>query len=118
MTATTKDHRELPADVYDALELSALAFGGIGAGSLTADHAYPYGVRGWHAVDPLCAMGHAGALDGKYLGGAWKAVTKTGIDGPVNDFAVRVINRRKRRPRNARVTFREWCRELNVVRGE
>lgn len=107
--------RVLPADVYDALDLSALAFGGIGGGRVKDD-----------CFTPLCAAGHARFLDsGKANGRA--GVVRDTLDAVfvgddfvvgVNDRAVAAINRRKGAPSYARVTFEEWSQELNVVRGE
>lgn len=96
----------IPADVYDAIEFSALVFGGIGAGAT-----YDYGNDD---EAPFCAIGHlifVGAL-GRMKGRALSAVR--------NDDAVRAVNARKgkSKARDARVTFREWCKEYPAVRGE
>lgn len=100
--------RVLPADVYDALELSATAFGGIGA-----DH--------WFIDEkPCCARGHAMFVmpEGGQLTTCIQVLTGVGISADVNDDAVWTINERRGRSRNSRVPFAEWCKELNVVRGE
>lgn len=107
--------RVLPADIYDTLELSALAYGGIGAERLAVGR----------ANRPFCAMGHlwaASTADFSWDGGplpipvlaAWDA----GIGGAVNDNAVRRINERKKRPKCSRVSFAEWCAELRVERAD
>jgi hypothetical protein len=103
--------RVLPADVYDALELGALVFGGIGGGSL--DDGYG---------QPLCAYGLAPVLGGKHTFDTFDpiedALFEAGITTSENDHAVRAINGRLGRPANDRVTFRRWCKRLNVVREE
>lgn len=100
--------RVLPADVYDALELSALAFGGIGGGRY-----YKQGTP----VSPYCAVGHASFLDTDCSREAWSAWKTGGITERVNDEAVRAINTRLGKPAHSRVTFKEWCKELNVTRA-
>lgn len=112
--------RVLPADVYDALELSALAFGGIGAGRLH---------DGVHAGNcPVCIYGHAIFANNCYglfdrnnpIETALDNMGKAGDDyfAPlVSDGAVLAINSRLGRPANSRVTFKEWCKELNVTRA-
>lgn len=106
--------RVLPADVYDALELSALAFGGIGAGEygvgLRSGPSYP--VLTGEAL-PVCATGHAIWCD---IEGAYTILGNFTIRD--SDNAVRRINRRRHRAPNTRVPFKAWCRALNVVRGE
>lgn len=107
-----KPVRVLPADVYDTLELSAYAYGGVG-GFWMWDYRYA----------PCCILGHAvfavppmkenpvvGALDRLHFSANLIAA---------NDRAVRSVNTRKGRKRpNARVPFADWCAELGVVRGE
>lgn len=104
--------RVLNKDVYDTLEFSALAFGGIGGGSM-------FDCDETGAVEvPFCAVGHlrffSGDTDVEY-------VTTKGGAGAIsvweNDAAVREINRRRRAFPGARVTFKQWCKELNVIRG-
>lgn len=99
----------LPADVYDALELSAWEFGGIGASE-------------WEdAVGrPLCIHGHRRFIT-ENLEQHWEvgqALYAAGLSMDANDHAVRAINARYGAPPNARVPFNKWCKELNVVRGE
>lgn len=113
--------RVLPADVFDALELSALAFGGIGAGAWYEDTTGERYV-GWRDDRvPFCAIGHAEFVDAGVAVAALKAV---GIDIGLNDISVQAINLRKNpRPERSldlqkRVPFRDWCSELGVVRGE
>lgn len=108
----------IPADIYDTLELSALAFGGIGAGTFTSlDDA---------GLVPFCALGHLGS--GTSIGyehdyraarvALREAFGEAGYTVTMaNDAAVREINLRKGNPTAVRVTFEEWCEELNVVRG-
>lgn len=108
--------RELPFDVYDALDLVVLAFGGIGAGE------YYEATDGFDLDDPsrpVCAIGCARfAAGGEYDSEIERALRGQAIHGMESDAAVRAINARKGAGWNARVTFAEWCAELNVVRGE
>lgn len=115
----TTQQRVIPADVYDTIEFVALAYGGIGRGvfARSADGAHVSG-HDPQAHYPVCAYGiaqYAGVDDpypsclSEYL---W-----LGIGTDENDRAVAAINRRKGRFTNARVTFREWAKELGVVRG-
>lgn len=113
--------RVLPADIYDTLEFSALAFGGIGAGPI-----FTYGPRAEPC--PVCAHGHLQLADGsdaqtamnRWLDdeGVSATLIKADIWGRDSDLAVEGINlRRDRRNIQARVTFEEWCAALDVVRG-
>lgn len=110
--------RVLPADVYDTLEFSALAFEGIGswnvyarpAPSLPADPNYT-----------CCIIGHAivAADDDSQDNPIVRTLDTAQIDVIKNDKAVNEINQRKGvSDLDARITFQEWCKELNVVRGE
>jgi hypothetical protein len=98
--SAAKKARTLPADVYDTLELSALAYGGIGHGQL-------YTEFGNRESGPCCALGHAYLADvGRDMENALLAAK---IDGAKNDAAFRADE--------GRISFAEWCRRLNVVRG-
>ena len=113
--------RVLPADVYDALELSAWAFGGIGAKSM-------YDAAGY----PLCLLGHIAFADTapcffdmgemeRSMRTALRATDPSYAEGrlsALNDEAVHAINKRHGNAPNARVPFNKWAAELNVVRGE
>lgn len=96
------EQRVLPADVYDTLEFSALAFGGIGAGL-------------WSDNDgqPVCIQGHA-LVDGS----VFSCVSRARLSIVTNDTAVAQINKRRGREPEARVTWKEYTRELNIVRGD
>lgn len=101
----------LPGDVYDALHLSALAFGGIGAGMFCVEGDAPWDsapIRTGNGT-PVCAIGHAIFLDGQYRGPNCLAdvVGNAMGGGAVNDGAFA--------PGEGRIPFREWCRRLNVV---
>jgi hypothetical protein len=107
MSATTR--RQLPADVYDTLELAALANGGVGAGFAFHRH---------NPQMPCCIHGLAEfAGDGNRT--LNYALSSVGIDGDTNDAGVEAINARKDPGgyTDTAVTFAEWCAELNVVRG-
>ena len=105
----------LPADVFDALELSALAYGGIGAGRYVAADERE---AAFHGGVPMCAVGHAWHLEGLSSQEVTGALALAGIGFRQNDLAVRAINKRLNRDPNARVTFKQWAKELNVVRGD
>lgn len=105
--------RVLPADVFDAMEFSALAFGGIG----------PFSVMTLRR--PCCAYGHAAfvcdvipvaSCDAKTTD-AGVALASAGITVVINDRAVLAINERAGRPMKRRVSFADWCAELGVERG-
>ena len=91
--------RVLPDDVYHALHFSSLAFRGIGKGYWTLG-----GV-------PVCAVGHAELLGPD----ATVALAVSNVRETENDRAVARINRRRGRAHYSRVTFRQWCQELNVI---
>ncbi len=59
---TTKQYITLPAAIYDALHLSALAAGGVGSGCLDQQE-----FRGKKIVNnvPVCIIGHTLFLDGR-----------------------------------------------------
>jgi hypothetical protein len=107
---TTK--RILPADVYDTLELMALAYGGIGAGM---DFRISNG-----RLFPLCVFGlarDAAQVDPSFPSSASEltiALGNAGITRRTNDFAVYAINDHT----SSRVPFEAWCEKLNVERGE
>lgn len=103
--------RVLPADVYDALELSAEAFGGIGAGRFGDPKNFDC---------PLCIYGHADFLDsGSPYGRAGalnEALGNAGITINANDTAVRRATGHMPGS-GARITFAQWCQALGVERG-
>lgn len=111
--------RFLPADVYDFLELSALAEDGISAGK--------FGRITTSGERCGCVHGHAGHHWGPdYDATAAEtieisnALNAAGIDYAANDAAVRAINYRKgpTQPINAPVTWDEFVAELGIVRAE
>jgi hypothetical protein len=102
---TTMTTRILPADTFDTLELTALVFGGVGAG---IDHI---------AECPVCVYGLADAAHPTSAVIA-KHLIAADITRYTNDCAVRRINRRLRgRADTKRVQFADWCAELGVERG-
>lgn len=102
--------RTLPADVYDALELSALVYGGIGARYFW-DESGP-------SRSPCCIYGHAHALgDNVRADEIFDAFHATGVSTSASDNAVWVINDR-RGTRNQRISFEDWCAEMGVRRGQ
>lgn len=115
MPNTTKPVRVLDADVYDALELSAMIYGGIGQPDLFSD--IPEGPF----TAPVCILGHCEWADPtpNWRGYVVNAVQDLFTDGAGfnSDNAVIAINRRRGRPEETRVPFAEWCHETGVVRG-
>jgi len=111
--------RVLPAIVFDFMELSAEAFGGIGGGS--------YGNYGYldGAAAPTCAIGIArvaktpeNAEVFAYFPEPESALRAALIDESANDNAVARVNKRRGVPRSgARIPFALWAAALNVVRG-
>ena len=91
----------LPADVWDTLELSALVYGGIGAG-VSSD-----------ASGPVCAIGHA-VIGGIPLDEVFHLPL---MDSGANDSAVVRVNERRKRPRNSRVAWDLFATERGWVRG-
>lgn len=127
----------LPADIFDTLELSAYAFGGIGAGQynegqddatdyvgnegelLRMPVTYDVEISGAQAPtlgEPICAVGHAAFAAIPRRFDWWTLINGNTISE--NDIAVRSINVRKGSLDSVKVTFEEWARELNVVRGD
>ncbi len=107
-----KEKRVLPADIYDTLELAAYAHGGIGAGSMFYIDQY----------EPCCIHGllnfattlEIAPVDMSHP--ANRAMLAAGIGVAESDEAVYKI--RDRNNHSSPVTFKAWCRELNVVRGD
>lgn len=123
--ADGRTERVLAADLYDTLELVALVYGGIGGGAFFKGDAS----MSDPGAEPCCVHGLARLAPDVH---AWldreeirEALFSAGIGYSVNDHAVRRINYRKGEDETAnvltsrmpRVTFAEWCAELNVVRG-
>jgi hypothetical protein len=102
----------LPADDYDTLEFSALAFGGVGRGVCFSDGSI---LGASPTALPVCLVGHAYAVDPSP---DYELRCRLGIDVYANDEAVKRINRRKGRGINTRVSWKEYTRELNIVRGD
>ncbi len=107
--------RVLPAVVYDTLELSALAWDGIGQPNV-------WNTPGDHDNGPCCIAGHAAyatSHDTAWLSPISDALLRAGIGGiSDSDPAVRAVNKRLGRNPESRVTFAQWTNELGVVRGK
>jgi hypothetical protein len=105
--------RKLPPDVYDTIELMALAFGGIGGGrdflfNPNSGETCPWCVYGLaRASDPAADFNSKVAL-----------ILETFLGRCDNDEAVAAINNRLGRDPGVRVTFKRWAKQLNVVRGD
>lgn len=117
---TKRKRVTLPPDLYDALELAAFAFGGVGAGRYGAfddsavDGAPVNAVEAGHAV-PVCAVGLE-AFAGT-PGDWWRLLKPNTVFA--SDQAVRSVNRAKGvYPGSSRITFEEWVSELNIRRGD
>lgn len=110
------EQRVLPADVFDTLQFSALAFGGIGAGVVyrREDVALPLALKA-----PYCIIGHAivAADQDTNDNPIVNALESIGIGVLENDNAVRRINERRSKDPESRVPFTPWRKELNIVRG-
>ncbi len=107
----------LPGLVFDALHIAALANGGIGRG---VDFMVVFDGEDNLQNCPVCAHGllrDMGHIVGEDLSSQLQA---SGVSRNVNDGAVRAICNRDSGPGGyaRKVTFEEWCAELNVVRGE
>lgn len=117
------EQRVLPAAVFDALALSAAMYGGIGAAQWVEQH--DHWRLGWDQRDeytPRCYTGHlfcAGFEEAREPALPDHAGTRAfGISFMDNDEAIERINTRKGVTNPAaRVSFEEWCAELNVIRG-
>lgn len=109
----------LPADIYDAYELSALAAGGISTALVDPDNT------------PGCLYGHRDFLtedDPSANVVVSAALWSAGLYSGQSDRAVnRILRRQGRKPlrqfdwrpkrRSPRVPFAAWCAELGIVRG-
>ncbi len=116
-----KQVRVLDGVLYDTLHLAALANGGIGAYRDFADK---------KGQCPVCAHGLVVFAQGKGKGPEEPGILchllyDCNIQRGTNDAAILAINARKGNDINdwandvpAKVTFEEWCAELNVVRAE
>jgi hypothetical protein len=111
------EQRVLPADVYDTLEFSALVFHGIGQPNVFTD-ARNFGTGG--CGEPVCILGHAAFATDTNSGFHNRigyALHAAGVAGRISDETVRRINARKKVSQYARVSWEEFTRELNIVRG-
>lgn len=108
--------RKLPAVVYDTLEFSTLVYKGVGGGSAFLNY------MDLRPDVPMCIVGYAefAANEARlWEGPICDALRDAGVTASTNDRAVRRINRRKgRKDLHARVSWREYTRELDIVRGE
>lgn len=96
----------LPADEFDALEMSVYVAGGVGRGIFFEDHF-------WHGCAPVCLLGHLAFVHNTSAGMLPNPVSTTR-----NDAAVDRINARKGAPHGARVSWEEYTKELPLVRGD
>ena len=116
----------LPADVYDTLELSAHVYGGIGAGRFYEYKESMFGNS--DPIAPMCLVGHIEDVANDDFDNAGNDAVKeiaqiierelgSTVLTVFNDRAVETINKRKNAPDDARVSWEEYCTELNIVRG-
>lgn len=118
--STEKKLIPIPADIWDTLEFSALAFGGIGGGLYFEDFALDC---------PRCIHGHTvAAIEADlnvYVDETTNPLARALLDAigedrniiGENDTAVRAINARKGEPGYARVSWEEYTTEMGWVRG-
>lgn len=99
-------------DVYDTLELSALAFGGIGR-VYYCENGHQFG----HEPDavPRCIVGH-GRVAG--IPSVNHGLPGTLFSSEDNDTAVARINQRLGKRSSSRVSWRAYCAERNIIRGD
>jgi hypothetical protein len=104
----------LPADVYDALELSAIAYGGIGEGTF-GDW------KDGNGTGPRCIVGHAWCLrEGQpaHAGSAVsQALSAAGIDVSFNDRLVKRALDEGAGIGDDRISWDEYVKRGNIVRG-
>lgn len=112
----TQTQKTLPADVYDYLELSALAEGGIGAGtfSRTKDD----GTRTCNCIHGHSFVEYAGLAPGE-SGEVISALYGADITYAANDEAVERINKGLAAAFDwDLVPWDLYVKELNIVRGD
>lgn len=106
--------RVLPADVYDALELSAIANGGIGRG----DWATPQ--EDFSTAAPHCLFGHAEYAAGEpFMSGRGQivdALKAAGLNIGINDAVL--YEHFGKSDRRSKVSWDEYVKIFNIVRGE
>lgn len=120
----------LPADVYDTMELIAEAYGGIGADRtyVNKDEKFQHIVREAERR-PMCLIGFCrfASDSGVIFDNTLMAIfDDLGINYYDNNKAVYkaigLENEHEYSPRYAanpiRISWQEWCKQLNVVRGE
>lgn len=100
--------RVLPADVYDTLELSAFAFGGVGCGWSTDE-----------GDDPLCIIGHARHVDPGYEycdedNEFSVALMKAGVNMGSNDDTLLHAGVARYKER---VSWERYCELMNIERA-
>ncbi len=113
---------KLDAVTYDTLHLASLAIGGIGSGT-------DFGFTKELGSCPVCAHGLLIDSVGSVLSrdvALSVRLSDAGIGRVANDVAVNRILGRKAKAKGVvhrfseykRVSFKEWCRELKVERGD
>lgn len=105
----------LPADVYDTLELSALAEGGIGYGRFSTAT-----VGG--AEQPCCIIGHAKACDYESQrtewGTIWQALLRAEIGVSFNDRLISDAIGSVAANQGVRLSWDAYVKLGNIVRGD
>lgn len=103
------EKRVLPAEVFDALQMSAAMYGGIGAFDRFTTNGVPICYVGHLEYAGLSTVPHCDVHGERY-----------GIAMRDNDHAVANIARRHGQFGDSgyRATFEEWANELGVCRGE
>lgn len=105
--------RVMKKNVYDYLELSTLSTNGIGAGR---DFIFNYESKEESKhPNPYCIWGHARFLGDHIVevSEVTKELERLGIWRGSND---NVVNR-NRKVSEIKISFKKWCKALNVVRA-
>jgi hypothetical protein len=104
----------LPADVYDALELSCEVFGGIGAHALWDDDFAPFCIAG-QAMWLDCGGYHSGPILRviEDACGGWGAMVNRN-----NDTIRQLTHTDLRRYTGKRVSWQKFAKAAHIVRGD
>jgi hypothetical protein len=105
--------KPLPADVFDTLEIMALAVGGVGhhADYIWGTPTIPYCIHGLAKASET----YPGQPDSKYIE---NILYSYGISREYNDRVVsQILEKKSLDKKRHRISFKEWCEGTKVVRG-